>query len=118
MENASPEVLEDALILGCGNFAGIGSLPDLVGKGDAPNTASELLSLVRDYGISSFDTAKSYRGGASEAILGQCLKGQGLSYRSQVTVGTKVGNPHGSCLEICDSRNGLRCDRPAQKGAL
>ena len=44
-----------------------------------------------DAGITLFDTADIYDNGASEAILGEALRGR----REQVVLATKVGNPMG-----------------------
>lgn len=83
------------VILGCGNFGGIGSLPELIGKGDDTATAENLLDLARDFGITRFDTANSYGGGRSEEILGQWIVKQEPAFRAKAQISTKVGNPFG-----------------------
>ena len=83
------------VILGCGNFGGVGSLPELIGKGDDAATAENLLDLAKDFGITRFDTANSYGGGRSEEILGQWLVKQETGFRAKALTSTKVGNPFG-----------------------
>lgn len=80
---------------GCGNFGGIGSSPRLRGAGDSEEQALKLLDHARRVGLRRFDTANTYGGGASEAVLGKWLSGQGSSFRDTALIATKVGNPHG-----------------------
>ncbi|TMD23208.1 MAG: aldo/keto reductase [Chloroflexi bacterium] len=60
--------------LGCGGFGGIGSAPELFGKGEDKQTAFALMNHAWDAGINYFDTADSYGGGASERMIGDWLK--------------------------------------------
>ena len=83
------------IVFGCGNFGGLGSSPDTRGRGDDRDRARALLDHARDLGLTRFDTANTYGGGASEAILGEWLHDQGKNYRARIQVATKVGNPHG-----------------------
>ncbi len=85
----------DRILFGCGNFRGIGSSPSLRSAGDTESQALELLDHARRVGLSRFDTANTYGGGASEAVLGQWLRAQGPTFRQQAQIATKVGNPHG-----------------------
>ncbi|MFL6729277.1 MAG: aldo/keto reductase [Sphingomicrobium sp.] len=80
---------------GCGNFGGIGSSPALRGAGDSEADALVLLDHARSVGLTRFDTANTYGGGASEIILGHWLGAQDAAFRQQAQVATKVGNPHG-----------------------
>jgi aryl-alcohol dehydrogenase-like predicted oxidoreductase len=80
---------------GCGNFGGIGSSPSLRSAGDSDETALQLLDHARRVGLRRFDTANSYGGGASEAILGDWLRAQGAAFVRDAQIATKVGNPHG-----------------------
>jgi aryl-alcohol dehydrogenase-like predicted oxidoreductase len=80
---------------GCGNFGGIGSSPGLRAAGDSSATALKLLDHARRVGLTRFDTANSYGGGASETILGRWLRSQGAAFVRAAQVATKVGNPHG-----------------------
>lgn len=85
----------DRIIFGCGNFGGLGSSPKYRDKGDAREQALAMLDAVRDRGITRFDTANTYGGGASETILGQWLARQDAGQRARFQIATKVGNPHG-----------------------
>ena len=60
--------------LGCGGFGGIGSAPELFGKGEDKQAAFALMNYAWDAGINYFDTADSYGGGASERMIGAWLK--------------------------------------------
>ena len=81
---------------GCGNFGGIGSSPSLRDAGDSDVQALQLLDHARRLGIRRFDTANTYGGGASEAILGEWLRAQGPAFVQDAQIATKVGNPHGT----------------------
>ncbi len=86
----------DRIILGCGNFGGIGSIPELKGRGENQQQAFELLNLAREVGLKRFDTASTYGGGLSEEYLGQWIADQGSQYRSMIQIASKVGNPAGT----------------------
>jgi aryl-alcohol dehydrogenase-like predicted oxidoreductase len=75
--------------LGCGGFGGVGSAPELFGKGEDKQTAFALMDRAWEAGINYFDTADSYGGGVSETIIGEWLKQRKL--RDQLIVSTKVG---------------------------
>jgi aryl-alcohol dehydrogenase-like predicted oxidoreductase len=75
--------------LGCGGFGGVGSAPELFGKGEDKQTAFALMNRAWDEGINYFDTADSYGGGVSETIIGAWLKERKL--RDQLILSTKVG---------------------------
>jgi aryl-alcohol dehydrogenase-like predicted oxidoreductase len=83
------------IIFGCGNFGGLGSSPALREKGDAASTALALLDEARARGLTRFDTANTYGGGVSEAVLGEWLGRQDPAFRTRIEVATKVGNPNG-----------------------
>jgi aryl-alcohol dehydrogenase-like predicted oxidoreductase len=68
MERAYPR-----LILGCGNFGGIGSAPAFFGRGETKEQAFELMDAARDAGIAWFDTADAYGGGRSETYIGEWI---------------------------------------------
>src|SRR3954453_23213152 len=61
------------IILGCGNFGGIGSAPELFGQGETQDEAFAILDAAWAAGITTFDTADAYGGGRSEAYLGAWL---------------------------------------------
>ena len=69
MERAYPRV-----IVGCGNFGGIGSTPSLFGQGDNQEQAFELLDAAYDAGLTWLDTADAYGGGRSETYIGEWLR--------------------------------------------
>lgn len=85
----------DRIVFGCGNFGGIGSAPNLHGRGDSERQAMQLLDHARRAGLRRFDTANTYGGGSSEIMLGKWLSSQGPSFVQNAQVATKVGNPHG-----------------------
>jgi aryl-alcohol dehydrogenase-like predicted oxidoreductase len=57
--------------LGCGNFGGIGSAPELFGGGESEEEAFTLMDAAWAAGITFFDTAASYGGGRSESWIGK-----------------------------------------------
>ncbi len=75
--------------LGCGGFGGVGSAPELFGKGEDKETAFALMNHAWEMGINYFDTADSYGGGVSETIIGAWLKERKL--RDRLILSTKVG---------------------------
>ena len=83
------------IVFGCGNFGGMGSSPDLRAHGDGRETAFALLDHARALGLTRFDTANTYGGGASERFLGEWLRRQDGAWRAGIEVATKVGNPFG-----------------------
>src|SRR5438067_1197626 len=74
--------------LGCGGFGGIGSVPELFGKGEDKASAFALMDRAWDAGINYFDTADSYGGGLSETIIGDWLQERGV--RDGLVLSTKV----------------------------
>ena len=65
------------LILGCGNFGGIGSAPQFFGQGESEEEAYRLMDAAWERGIRSFDTADAYGGGRSETWIGRWLERTG-----------------------------------------
>ncbi len=55
------------IVLGCGNFGGIGSAPELFGRGESEQEAFAIMDAAWDAGIRWFDTADAYGGGRSES---------------------------------------------------
>ena len=76
--------------LGCGNFGGIGSVPELFGLGEDEAAAFALMDAAREHGITLFDTANTYGGGRSEEWIGRWLASRGT--RDSVVLSTKVRN--------------------------
>src|SRR5215471_13035384 len=75
--------------LGCGNFGGVGSAPELFGQGLSEDQALELMDAAWEFGITHFDTADAYGGGRSELAIGRWIASRGV--RPQLT--TKTFNP-------------------------
>lgn len=83
------------VILGCGNFGGIGSAPEFYGQGESEEEAFVLMDKALELGINIFDTADAYGGGQSETMIGRWLRTRGASVRDQILLSTKVFNPVG-----------------------
>ena len=74
------------IVLGCGNFGGIGSAPELFGQGESREEAFALMDAAWAAGVTVFDTAASYGGGRSERWVGEWRSER----RAPVTLSTKV----------------------------
>jgi aryl-alcohol dehydrogenase-like predicted oxidoreductase len=74
------------IALGCGNFGGIGSAPELFGQGESRDKAFALMDAAWAAGINVFDTAASYGGGRSESWIGDWRSER----RAPVLLSTKV----------------------------
>jgi 1-deoxyxylulose-5-phosphate synthase len=81
------------IVLGCGNFGGVGSAPAFFGQGIPREEASRIMDTAWDLGIRTFDTADAYGGGRSETWIGEWLSAKGGSVRDAITVETKTFNP-------------------------
>jgi aryl-alcohol dehydrogenase-like predicted oxidoreductase len=81
------------VILGCGNFGGIGSSPAFFGAGESEAEAHLLLDAAWAAGITTFDTADAYGGGRSETYLGNWLREKGSAVRDRIVLTTKTFNP-------------------------
>lgn len=79
-----------ALSFGAGTFAGQGPLFGAWGDTDA-REARRLVDICLEAGVTMFDTADVYSGGASEEVLGAAVKGR----RDQVLLSTKTSLPMG-----------------------
>jgi aryl-alcohol dehydrogenase-like predicted oxidoreductase len=77
------------IMLGCGNFGGVGSAPEFFGKGMSEDEAFAVMDAVWELGITWFDTADAYGGGRSEEAIGRWCRTRGV--RPQIT--TKTYNP-------------------------
>ena len=83
-----------SIVLGCGNFGGIGSAPELFGQGENEAEAFAIMDRAVAAGINVFDTAASYGGGRSESWIGSWRR----RHDAPVLLSTKVywsvqGNP-------------------------
>jgi aryl-alcohol dehydrogenase-like predicted oxidoreductase len=74
------------LILGCGNFGGVGSAPAFFGQGETREQAFALMDGAWKAGIRHFDTADAYGGGRSERWIGEWMRDRGI----RPTLTTKV----------------------------
>jgi aryl-alcohol dehydrogenase-like predicted oxidoreductase len=81
------------VVLGCGNFGGIGSKPSLFGQGTSKEDAFRLLDAAWDLGIRTLDTADAYGGGRSESYIGEWLATKGPDVRDEIVIVTKTFNP-------------------------
>jgi aryl-alcohol dehydrogenase-like predicted oxidoreductase len=86
---APPEFSVARVALGCGNFGGIGSVPELFGRGLTDDQAFALMDAAWESGINHFDTADAYGGGRSERAIGRWIAARGV--RPRLT--TKTFNP-------------------------
>jgi aryl-alcohol dehydrogenase-like predicted oxidoreductase len=77
------------VMLGCGNFGGVGSAPEFFGKGMSEDEAFAVMDAAWELGITWFDTADAYGGGRSEAAIGRWCRARGV--RPRIT--TKTYNP-------------------------
>jgi aryl-alcohol dehydrogenase-like predicted oxidoreductase len=81
------------VILGCGNFGGIGSAPALFGQGESEEDAFRIMDAAWELGITTFDTADAYGGGRSEITIGKWLRSKGSGVRDRMVITTKTFNP-------------------------
>ena len=65
------------VVLGCGNFGGIGSAPAFFGQGETREQAFELMDAAWALGLRRFDTADAYGGGRSETWIGDWIRATG-----------------------------------------
>jgi aryl-alcohol dehydrogenase-like predicted oxidoreductase len=86
------------LILGCGNFGGIGSAPAFFGWGETREQAFELMDAAWAAGITWFDTADAYGGGRSETYVGEWIRSRrpgGLRLTTKTFNPMDEGGDHG-----------------------
>ena len=77
------------IILGCGNFGGIGSAPEFFGEGEGEEEAFRIMDAAWELGITTFDTADAYGGGRSETMIGSWTASRGV----RPELATKTFNP-------------------------
>ena len=65
------------VVLGCGNFGGVGSSPAFFGQGIPREEAPRIMDAAWELGIRTFDTADAYGGGRSETWIGEWLAAKG-----------------------------------------
>ena len=81
------------IILGCGNFGGLGSSTAHFGAGETEGEAHALMDAAWEAGITTFDTADAYGGGRSESFIGSWLRTKGPEVRDRIVLTTKTFNP-------------------------
>ncbi len=81
------------VILGCGNFGGVGSSPAFFGQGIPKSEAFRIMDAAWELGLTTFDTADAYGGGRSETWIGEWLASKGSGVRGAITLETKTFNP-------------------------
>jgi aryl-alcohol dehydrogenase-like predicted oxidoreductase len=81
------------IVLGCGNFGGVGSAPAFFGRGIPRDEAFRIMDAAWELGITTFDTADAYGGGRSETWIGEWLATKGSAVRDAITIQTKTFNP-------------------------
>ncbi len=81
------------IILGCGNFGGIGSSPAFFGAGESKEQAFAIMDAAWEAGITTFDTADAYGGGRSESWIGEWLRAKGPAVCDEIVLSTKTFNP-------------------------
>jgi aryl-alcohol dehydrogenase-like predicted oxidoreductase len=82
------------IVLGCGNFGGIGSAPAFFGHGESEDEAYTLMDAAWARGIRAFDTADAYGGGRSETWIGRWMTARGRRPRLTTKVfHSVVGDP-------------------------
>ena len=81
------------VILGCGNFGGIGSSPAFFGQGIPKEEAFRIMDAGWELGLTTFDTGDAYGGGRSETWIGEWLATKRSAVRDAIVIGTKTFNP-------------------------
>jgi aryl-alcohol dehydrogenase-like predicted oxidoreductase len=110
---AHPPIELPRIMLGCGNFGGVGSAPEFFGQGIDEEGAFALMDAAWEMGIRHFDTADAYGGGRSEAMIGRWCAARGV--RPAIT--TKTFNPmsagadHGLAPERIERRLAASLER-------
>ncbi len=101
------------IMLGCGNFGGVGSAPEFFGQGIDEHGAFALMDAAWELGLRHFDTADAYGGGRSEAMIGRWCAARGV----WPAITTKTYNPmetgadHGLAPERIERRLAASLER-------
>jgi aryl-alcohol dehydrogenase-like predicted oxidoreductase len=96
------------IILGCGNFGGVGSAPALFGRGTPKDVAFRIMDAAWEIGVTSFDTADAYGGGRSETWIGEWRATKGQDVRERLQITTKTFNPMAAGEDRGLSRSRIR----------
>ena len=81
------------VVLGCGNFGGVGSAPAFFGRGIPKDEAFRIMDAAWDLELTTFDTADAYGGGRSETWIGEWLAIKDAAVHDAITIETKTFNP-------------------------
>ena len=106
------------LVLGCGNFGGVGSAPAFFGKGIPHDEALRIMDHAWDLGLTTFDTADAYGGGRSETWIGEWLATKGPAVHGAITIQTKTFNPMSEGADRGLSRPRIRRQAETSLGRL
>jgi aryl-alcohol dehydrogenase-like predicted oxidoreductase len=106
------------IVLGCGNFGGIGSSPAFFGQGIPREEAPRIMDAAWELGIRTFDTADAYGGGRSETWIGEWLASKDAGVRDAITVETKTFNPMAEGADRGLSRHRVRRQVESSLGRL
>ena len=96
------------IVLGCGNFGGVGSAPAFFGQGIPREEAPRIMDAAWELGITTFDTADAYGGGRSETWIGEWLATKGSDVRDTIVIETKTFNPMSEGADRGLSRHRIR----------
>ena len=96
------------IVLGCGNFGGVGSAPAFFGQGIRRDEAVRIMDAAWELGIRTFDTADAYGGGRSETWIGEWLAAKGPDVRDTIVIETKTFNPMAEGADRGLSRHRIR----------
>jgi aryl-alcohol dehydrogenase-like predicted oxidoreductase len=86
------------VIVGCGNFGGIGSAPAFFGQGENREQAFALLDAAYEAGLTWLDTADAYGGGRSETYIGEWIRSrrpEGVRVTTKTFAPMDEGEDHG-----------------------
>ena len=102
------------MILGCGNFGGIGSAPAFFEQGETLEQALELMDAAWEEGITWFDSADAYGGGRSETYIGEWIR---TRRPEGLRITTKTFNPmdEGQDYGLAPSRVRRQIDTSLQR---
>ena len=81
------------VVLGCGNFGGVGSAPAFFGQGIPREEAPRIMDAAWELGMTTFDTADAYGGGRRETWIGEWLAAKGPDVHDTIVIETKTFNP-------------------------
>jgi aryl-alcohol dehydrogenase-like predicted oxidoreductase len=86
------------IVLGCGNFGGVGSAQAFFGQGETMDEAFAVMDAAWSSGITTFDTADAYGGGRSESYIGEWIRSrhpEGLVLSTKTFAPMSEGADHG-----------------------